>query len=365
MSNSSVLSGLRKAGQLQAEKAGSEPLACIVEEVSQKGVKVSVLGHGPHGKPGDILNLAVMSDSTVSLDNIFKGGITEHNERKRVIWPSSPGDLMIFEKAVTLDGTAHVDRLATRTHAGLDGEIQVLQCLVKPTMFSRTQAGMTQFAFIVNPEFVGSARTMKDVAEFYENVGNTQWPGGAPAIMFRRGGKTLTQWGEKVDNRPETPTEYAQRIAEEGLIDPKSPLEMLPVWSLPVGLHQKFREGPPIPHQDGQKHLGSVTANYVEKSVIHYRESFVILGREPEIKFGKPTGKRPMTILGMHPLAATPKLLPEEIPAGRKCEHPVRMFYETKSEMTAAIADKTKKRNVFLARVKHDADPDEPVSLRF
>lgn len=357
----------RNTGSVKQRLENAEPLAVIVASRNPDVLEGNILGEGPHGPRGTRLRITGVDAKSSDLLRAVSGGWRDND---KVVYPTTPGDLVVFERAVVSLGEspeAKVDAVAFRVPCGTSTPVQVARAFVKPSRFSVSKRGMMQFLTIAQPALARRLHTPEDALALYTQMAKSPWPGGEPRILLCHGDRAEEIGLLNTGTRKERSEEMARRIFETPY--PKG-VVCVPVWSVPMGRDAQMREAPfgGVARPTEAPRLGMVSSLYSEdRYILGFRPSFLTLQDEAEWAFGGKTGKTHRVVSGYSPMAGAPAPIEgHRLPLLR--DDPaaeMRFLIQTEADMTASMERRRQGREAFeavmgITRDRDGAGPTAP-----
>ena len=284
----------------------------------------------------------------ISLDEIIKGGARNDKD----IPASGAGAVLVFEAGTLKDGVLTVGRLATRVHDGHQDLLQVGYILARPSRISVSKRGAIQSATITDPSVATMVRTKDDFESFvYEHLGK-EWPGGRFGLIMRTRSECVDILRDEDDKSQEDLKSFIHRLIVDNDVLGDGPIELIPCWNLPMGQEQMARELDV--RTETKARVGRFGSLYGQSQTA-FMPSLVLITNDDEWAFKNKTGRRPRTIVGMHPLNTSLKLKSRELPSpeitGSKMVPP-KWLYKNSIAMEQALSERQRR-----AAHHHPASP--------
>lgn len=323
---------------LEFELAEAPCAPVRLESTAGGKITVGLLIDGPLGKAGTMLTLArPVRVGGLALEEIVAGRPHPTVAAKNVA-PSAVGDVLVFENAIARGDELIVGRLVTRTHDGMSGPVQVARVLAMPTSSSVSKRGARQDAIIADPSKAVIVRNPQELEAFAKRELAGRWPGGRYGLVLRNKNDCGDILADE-DPRLETVDAFIKRLVEDNKVLEGGPVEVTPIWRLPMGREQVMRDIDPR-EVTNQKVVGPFTKLYANKEGRCFQPSIAIFADEDEWAFGGKTGRRHRVIAGLHPLmsTATFKMTTLPTPARSNGEKvaAIRCLFKTDTDVDAA-----------------------------
>lgn len=321
------------------EKGPCAPVRIV--SYDDAGATATLLADGPLGPGGTQVRLVQGPCQGLKLADLASGRPPARDGGNPVP-ATAPGEAVVFEHALARDGVLMVGKVATRMHDGMAGKVQMARMFARPTRASVSKRGPTQFVTLTDPT---KARVVKDAAGFAEFVAReltSPWPGGLHGVLLRAGGECREIMADSDDRGwVESTEKFAARLGADGLFG-GSPVEVIPLWTLPVGKEQFSRDANPFKLTEGPVY-GPFTSLYNKG----FLPSMAIIADEEVWAFGGKTGRTARTLVGLHPLRTDLRLRPENLPTpatSKVAVTPMRLFYRSEAEVDEAAAARARRR---------------------
>lgn len=316
---------------------GAPPAAVTLMKADGDRVEAVLLLDGPLGKSGTPVVLKQPSDIPgLSLREIVQGA----RRGDRDVPASGPGAVLVFDAGVMKDGVLTVGRLSTRVHDGHQDALQVGYLLAKPSRISVSKAGPRQSATLVDPSAAKKVASRPEFLAFADEHLGKAWPGGRFGLVMRTKGICVDVLRDEDDRSAETVQEFAVRMVDSQKVLSDGPIELIPYWVLPMGQDQMAREA--NLREETPAKVGRFGSHY-GKVQTFFQPSLVMLSNEDEWAFKAKTGKRPRTVVGMHPLRTDFRLSFKDLPSqwitGQTLVPP-KWLYRGDADIAKALAER-------------------------
>lgn len=313
----------------------SPPAPVTLTSIENGDVRACLLLDGPLGPGGTPVRLVQKPGSYgLSMDEITRGG----KRGEREISASGPGDVLVFENGYMEGDVLTVGKLGTRIHEGMTGPVQVARLLARPSKSSVSKRGVTQFATLVDPSVATVVRTREEFAAFARQHLVNEWPGGSFGLLLRTRDECADVMRDDDGKRPETLDAFVARMLDVNkIMDDGKPVELIPIWSLPMGQEQVVREGDVKAERASS--IGRFSSLYGSHRTA-FQPSLVLIGDEEEWAFGERTGNFRRAVLGMHPLRTDFDLQYRTLPSkaiNNTTINPIKWLYKDAADLDRSV----------------------------
>lgn len=306
------LSALKKPSleSLRDALADAKPVVARLQP-DEKSVLV-MFGHA--GAPANsVLPILEMPGTTggSAISTVLQGRKQAGTERE--IPKSSPGDVLIFDAATAFRGELLCSHVVARMHDGMEGEVQAMRMLARPSRAKVGENGAYQFVTLLDPAKARKVTSKDEFLAFAKEIAGQRWPGGKPGFLVRNANKAFMKMteGELRENAEIFPDDresmeaFARRIVDVNGLLAQGPMEFVPAFLLPLSKEHMWREGIDVTKPREMAQVGKITERYAISSKFRgFAPSFVLVGKDDEWAFKAKTGRKVATCFALQPLDA-------------------------------------------------------------
>ena len=261
---------------------------------------------------------------------------------------SAAGDVLILERAAIHEGTLHCGRVLGRMHDGMEGKVQVMRILARPSGIKVTEHGAFQFVTLLDPGGARKVSTPEDFLRLAQEGAARRWPGGTSGFLLRNASKPFASMNdvELRENALVFPEDreptvlFAKRMTETNGLLENGAVEAMPAFSLPLSRDHMYREGVDLSKPRSSSRPGNVSSLYAVNSKYRgFAPSLVIVGMDDEWAFRAKTGKKAPVCFALQPLGAPMEPRAIHSPVRGKADRISKTLslYKDDAEATAAM----------------------------
>lgn len=233
------------------------------------------------------------------------------------IAPLVKGDVVGFEKSYVdaANNRVMVGAIGVRVHDKLNGKVQVMSAMTRPSKAVVNKKGALQTGLITDGAKAVVVNSVDLLRKAFEQIENERWPGGNPGFLLRDGDGNA----QLFIRTPELSFDQFVEDLEHNGSAPAADylLEVIPAWSLPMGSQQVSKDVNPK-QETGKGVIGKFTDQYFMDKSIGMLPSLVVVAEEEEWSFGAKTGKIIPVISSMMPLDRRKPVALSRIPSNKQ-----------------------------------------------